>query len=186
MALELDRADIRILDALQQNAALSASELAERCSLTTTTAWRRLQRLEKAGAIKGRVALLDRKAVGLNVLVFAQVKLATTGRESLARFEQAVQRHPQVLDCYSLLGDKDFLLRIVVPSIEAYEAFFLDHLSHCRLSKNRPHCQSPFESLVALSREPRHQAVGIQLEVAVQQLVDLRFCQLATMRAESL
>jgi Lrp/AsnC family transcriptional regulator len=129
MTLELDRTDIRILDALQQDAALSASELAERCSVTTTTAWRRLQRLERAGAIKSRVALLDRKAIGLNVLVFAQVKLATTGRESLARFEQAVQRHPQVLDCYSLLGDKDFLLRIVVPSIEAYEAFFLDHLS---------------------------------------------------------
>jgi Lrp/AsnC family transcriptional regulator len=128
-SLDLDRTDLRILDALQNDAALSASALAERCSITTTTAWRRLQRLENGGAIKSRVAVLDRRAVGLHVLVFAQVKLAATGRESLAKFEQAVRRHPEVLDCYSLLGDKDFILRIVVPSIEAYEAFFLDHLS---------------------------------------------------------
>jgi Lrp/AsnC family transcriptional regulator len=129
MSLELDRTDIRILEALQRNATLSAADLAERCNLTTTTAWRRLQRLEKLGAIKARVAILDRRAVGLNVLVFAEVKLAATGREALAKFEHAVQRFPEVLDCYSLLGEKDFLLRIVVPSIEAYEAFFLDHLS---------------------------------------------------------
>jgi Lrp/AsnC family transcriptional regulator len=127
--MHLDRTDVRILDALQSDAALSAAALAERCSITTTTAWRRLQRLEREGAIKGRVAMLDRRALGLHVLVFAQVKLATTGRESLAKFEQAVRRFPEVLDCYSLLGEKDFLLRIVVPSIEAYEAFFLDRLS---------------------------------------------------------
>ncbi|HPF26980.1 MAG TPA: Lrp/AsnC family transcriptional regulator [Steroidobacteraceae bacterium] len=129
MTPDLDRTDIRILDALQRDATLSAAELAERCSLTTTTAWRRLQRLEQAGAIKSRVAILERRAVGLHVLVFAQVKLMATGREALARFEQAVRQFPEVLDCYSLLGEKDFLLRIVVPSIDAYEAFFLDHLS---------------------------------------------------------
>jgi Lrp/AsnC family transcriptional regulator len=85
--------------------------------------------LEESGAIKGRVALLDRKKLGLNVVVFVEIKLATTGRDALAAFERAVQKYPEVMDCYTIMGDKDFLLRIVVPTIEAYEAFFLDHLS---------------------------------------------------------
>jgi Lrp/AsnC family transcriptional regulator len=129
MTLEIDRLDARILDALQKDGSLSAAQLAERCNLTTTTAWRRLQRLEEQGAIKGRVALLDRKKLGLNVVVFVEIKLATTGREALASFERSIQKYPEVMDCYTIMGDKDFLLRIVVPSIEAYEAFFLDHLS---------------------------------------------------------
>lgn len=129
MTLEIDRTDIRILDALQKDASLSAAQLAERCNLSTVTAWRRLQRLEEQGAIKARVALLDRKKLGLNVVVFVEVKLVTTGRDALAAFERAVQKFPEVLDCYTIMGDKDFLLRIVVPNIEAYEAFFLDHLS---------------------------------------------------------
>jgi Lrp/AsnC family transcriptional regulator len=129
MTVEIDRVDARILDALQKDGSLSAAQLAERCNLTTTTAWRRLQRLEETGAIKGRVALLDRKKLGLNVVVFVEIKLATTGRDSLAAFERAIQKYPEVMDCYTIMGDKDFLLRIVVPSIEAYEAFFLDNLS---------------------------------------------------------
>jgi Lrp/AsnC family transcriptional regulator len=129
MTLEIDRTDARILDALQKDGSLSAAQLAERCNLTTTTAWRRLQRLEESGAIKGRVALLDRRKLGLNVVVFVEIKLATTGRDALASFERSIQKYPEVLDCYTIMGDKDFLLRIVVPSIEAYEAFFLDHLS---------------------------------------------------------
>ena len=129
MTLTIDRADARILDALQKDGSLSVAQLADRCGMTGTTAWRRLQRLEEGGAIKARVALLDRRVLGLNVIVFAEVKLSTTGREALAVFEKAIQRFPEVLDCYTVMGEKDFLLRIVVPSIEAYEAFFLDHLS---------------------------------------------------------
>lgn len=129
MTLEFDRMDARILDALQKDGSLSAAQLAERCNLTTTTAWRRLQRLEEQGAIKGRVALLDRRKLGLNVVVFVEIKLATTGRDALAAFERAIQKYPEVMDCYTIMGANDFHLRIVVPSIEAYEAFFLDHLS---------------------------------------------------------
>ena len=79
--------------------------------------------------IKSRVTLLDREKVGLNVTVFSRVKLQAHGRDSLARFEQAVREHPEVLECYTLMGDTDFLLRIVVRDIKAYEAFFLDHLT---------------------------------------------------------
>src|SRR5512138_1298282 len=78
MTIEIDRTDARILDALQKDGSLSAAQLAERCNLTTTTAWRRLQRLEAEGAIKGRVALLDRRKLGLNVVVFVEIKLAAT------------------------------------------------------------------------------------------------------------
>ena len=144
MTIDIDRTDRRILDALQKDGSLSAAQLAEQCNLTTTTAWRRLQRLESEGAIKGRVAVLDRRKLGLNVVVFVEVKLAATGRDALATFERAVQKHPEVLDCYTIMGEKDFLLRVVVPSIEDYEAFFLDHLSRI------PGVQS-FHSIIALS-----------------------------------
>jgi Lrp/AsnC family transcriptional regulator len=73
--------------------------------------------------------LLDREAVGLSVMVFAHVRLSTQGREAIAKFEQAVRKHPEILECYTTLGEMDFLLRIVTRDIKAYEAFFLDHLS---------------------------------------------------------
>src|SRR5262249_20306986 len=72
---------------------------------------------------------LDREKVGLNVLVFSHVKLAGHGRDALLKFEQAVREHPEILECYTLMGETDFLLRIVCPDIKAYEAFFLDHRS---------------------------------------------------------
>ena len=79
--------------------------------------------------IRSRVALVDREKVGLSVTVFSQVKLNGHGREALTHFEQAVRRHPEILECYTLMGETDFLLRIVCPDIKAYEAFFLDQLS---------------------------------------------------------
>jgi len=127
--LHLDRHDLRILDALQQQATLSAADIGERVGLTATTCWRRITRLEEGGIIKQRVALLDREAVGLSVMVFAHVKLATQGRDALAKFEAAVRKHPEILECYTMMGETDFLLRIVARDIKAYEAFFLDHLS---------------------------------------------------------
>jgi len=106
---ELDRTDLRLLGVLQEHGNLSAAELAERVGLT--------------------VALLDREKLGLSVMVFSHVKLAGHGRDALLRFEQAVRAHPEILECYTLMGETDFLLRIVCPDIKAYEAFFLDHLS---------------------------------------------------------
>jgi Lrp/AsnC family transcriptional regulator len=129
MQVELDRGDLRILDVLQHHANLSAAEIAEKVDMTPSTCWRRITRLEEQGVIKSRVTLLDREKVGLNVTVFSRVKLAAHGRDSLGRFEAAVREHPEVLECYTLMGDTDFLLRIVVRDIKAYEAFFLDHLS---------------------------------------------------------
>lgn len=125
----LDRLDIRILNVLQGDATLSAAEIAERVGTATATCWRRIQRLEREGIIRARVALLDRERLGLSLTVFAHVKLANHGRDALARFEQAVRGHPEVLEVYTLVGQSDFLLRIVAKDIKGYEAFFLDHLS---------------------------------------------------------
>ncbi|MGH8290034.1 MAG: Lrp/AsnC family transcriptional regulator [Steroidobacteraceae bacterium] len=129
MQADLDRGDARILDLIQEHGDLSAAEIAERLGMTASTCWRRVSRLEELKVIRKRVTLLDREKVGLNVLVFSQVKLAAHGRDALLRFEQAVRGHPEILECYTLMGETDFLLRIVCRDIKAYEAFFLDHLS---------------------------------------------------------
>jgi Lrp/AsnC family transcriptional regulator len=133
LQVELDQTDRRILDVLQADGTLSAAEVAAKVNVTATTCWRRITRLENAGVIKKRVALLDRDAVGLSVMLFAHVKLSTQGRDALAKFDQAIRRHPEVLECYTLMGEWDFLLRIVAKDIKAYETFFLDHLSRIPL-----------------------------------------------------
>jgi Lrp/AsnC family transcriptional regulator len=125
----LDRLDLRLLDVLQRRGALSVAEVASQLRLSTTTCWRRIQQLEQNGVIKARVALLDRNALGLDVTMFAQVKLATTGRDAIAKFEEAIRDRAEVLECYTLTGEGDFLLKIVTRNIKAYEAFYLDYLS---------------------------------------------------------
>lgn len=125
----LDRSDRLILDLLQREGALPVAEVAARTGLSTTTCWRRIQQLEHDGVIRGRVALLDRSALGLDVTIFAHVKLSTQGRDAIAAFAEAIRERPEVLDCYTTMGEWDFMLRIVTKDIKAYEAFYLDHLS---------------------------------------------------------
>jgi Lrp/AsnC family transcriptional regulator len=125
----IDRLDLRLLDILQRSGALSVADVAARTKLSTTTCWRRIQQLEKSGVIKSRVALLDRAALGLDVTIFAQVKLATTGRDAIAAFEAAIRDRAEVLECFTLTGEWDFLLKIVTKNMKAYEAFYLDYLS---------------------------------------------------------
>jgi Lrp/AsnC family transcriptional regulator len=125
----LDQLDLRLLDILQREGALSVAEVASKIRLSTTTCWRRIQQLEQSGVIKARVALLDRNALGLDVTMFAHVKLATTGRDAIAEFEEAIRDRAEVLECYTLTGEWDFLLKIVTRNIKAFEAFYLDYLS---------------------------------------------------------
>jgi Lrp/AsnC family transcriptional regulator len=126
---QLDRVDLRILDLVQREGALSVAEVASRTGLSTTTCWRRIQHLEQTGVIRGRVALLDRAALGLDVTIFAHVKLSTQGRDAISAFAEAIRERPEVLDCYTTMGEWDFMLRVVTRDIKAYEAFYLDHLS---------------------------------------------------------
>jgi Lrp/AsnC family transcriptional regulator len=126
---DLDRFDRRILAELQADASLSTAELAERVGLSTSPCWRRVQRLTEEGVIRRRVALLDREKLGLKAQIFAQVKLNSHGRAHLEEFSAAIRDYPEVLECYVLMGSVDFLLKIVVEDVHAYERFFFDKLS---------------------------------------------------------
>jgi Lrp/AsnC family transcriptional regulator len=125
----IDRLDLKLLDILQRRGAASVAEVASQARISTTTCWRRIQQLEADGVIKSRVALLDRHALGLDVTIFAHIKLETTGRDAIGEFEAAIRDRAEVLECYTLTGEWDFLLKIVTKNMKAYEAFYLDYLS---------------------------------------------------------
>ena len=127
--IELDTTDRRILEWLQKEPGINAAELGERISLSQSACWRRIQRLRDEGVIREQPVKIDREKVGLNTMVFAHVKLTSHGRSNLADFSDTVRAYPEVLDCYLLLGNVDFLLRIVTEDIKAYEQFFFEKLS---------------------------------------------------------
>ncbi|MGI4876298.1 MAG: Lrp/AsnC family transcriptional regulator [Janthinobacterium lividum] len=129
MSSDLDQFDLKILSLVQQDASRSTAEIADLVGLSQAPCWRRLQRLKETGYIRAQVALLDRRKIGLNAQIFAQVKLTATGRSNLEDFTLAIREFPEVLDCFVLLGPVDFMLRIVARDIEAYERFFFDKLS---------------------------------------------------------
>ncbi len=128
-AIHLDHTDRRILDLLQTEPGINASEIGEKIGLSQSAVWRRIQSLREDGVIREQPVKLDREKVGLNTMVFAHVKLTSHGRSNLADFSEAVRKYPEVLDCYVLLGNVDFLLRIVTEDIKAYEQFFFEQLS---------------------------------------------------------
>jgi len=125
----LDPYERKIIRELQQDASLTTAELAERIGLSPSPCWRRVDRLEREGVIRKRVALVDRRKVGLNAHIFAQVKLNAHGRANLDEFSAAIRGFPEVLDAYVLMGTVDFMLRIVAEDIDAYERFFFEKLS---------------------------------------------------------
>lgn len=125
----LDAIDRRLLAALQEDARLTSAQLAERAGLSASPCARRIRLLEEAGIITGYVAVLDQVAVGLPVSVFASIKLERQREEELDRFAQAVARWPEVVDCYLMTGQRDYLLRIVVEDLDAYERFLKDKLT---------------------------------------------------------
>lgn len=125
----LDKFDHRILGALQVDSSLSTIELSEAVGLSQSPCWRRLQRLHEEGYIRRQVALLDRSKLGLNVQIFALIKLSAHGRANVAQFTSAVQAYPEVLECHITLGTMDCMLRIVTSSMQSYEKFFFEKLS---------------------------------------------------------
>lgn len=127
--IELDHFERKILRELQRDASQTTAEIADKVGLTPSPCWRRIDRLGKEGLIRKRVALLDRRKVGLNAQVFAQVKLNAHGRANLDEFSAAIGGFPEVLEAFVLLGTMDFMLRIVAKDIEAYERFFFERLS---------------------------------------------------------
>jgi len=127
--IDLDATDRRILELLQTEPGINASAIGERVGLSQSAAWRRVQGLREEGVIREQPVKIDREKIGLDTMVFAHVKLTSHGRSNLADFAEAVRSYPEVMDCYLLLGNVDFLLRIVTEDIKSYEQFFFEKLS---------------------------------------------------------
>ena len=127
--MEIDQADRKILELLQNQPGINATAIGEKIGLSQSACWRRLQRMRDEGLIMEQAVVLDREKVGLTVMVFARVKLNSQGRSNVSEFADAVRTYPEVLDCYVLMGTDDFLLRIVAKDIKAYERFFFERLS---------------------------------------------------------
>jgi Lrp/AsnC family leucine-responsive transcriptional regulator len=125
----LDGIDIKILEVLQADARISNVDLAGKVGLSPSPCLRRVRDLEESGLVRGYVALLDPAAVGLGVSVFVQVSLERQAERGLGEFEKKVLERPEVLECYLMTGDADYLLRVVVPDVAAFERFLMGHLT---------------------------------------------------------
>lgn len=127
--MDLDKTDHKILALIQQDASMPASEIAERVNLSQPPCWRRIKRLEEEGYIQRRAGILSRSKLGLDVVIYAEVKLTANGRQEVHAFEESIRAIPEVTECYVMLGRIDFLLRIVTRDVESYERLYRDHLS---------------------------------------------------------
>lgn len=122
--LKLDAIDRKLLEILQADASVQVAELAERVGLSQTPCWRRVQRLKDAGVITRNVMLVDRQSLNLGVTVFVSVRTNTHTQAWFDRFRAAVQAIPEVVEFYRMSGDVDYLLRVVVPDIAAYDRVY--------------------------------------------------------------
>jgi Lrp/AsnC family transcriptional regulator len=120
----MDAIDRKILNVLQQDASLSVAEIGQRIGLSSTPCWKRIQRLEADGVILKRVALVDQTKIGVGINVFVSIETGDHSQEWLERFAQTVSAMPEVLDFFRMAGDVDYLLRVVVPDMQAYDAFY--------------------------------------------------------------
>lgn len=130
----MDRLDRKILKLLQQDCTLPVADIAKRVGLSTTPCWRRIQKLEEAGYIQKRVALLDPKKVGAGVTVFVFISTSQHTLEWLERFHAVIVDFPEVVEFYRMSGEIDYLLRVVVPDIDAYDRFYKKLISKIELS----------------------------------------------------
>lgn len=122
--IAMDVIDRRILRIVQKDASLSIREISTQVGLTQTPCWKRLQRLDAAGVIKRRIALLDPAKLGLGLTVFVSVEVGDHSSETLARFTAEITAMGEVMEFYRLAGDVDYVLRVVVPDTEAFDAFY--------------------------------------------------------------
>ena len=125
---KMDRVDRRILEHLQRDGRLANQELAARVALSPSPCLRRVRALEKEGVIREYVALLDPIKVGLGMLAYVSVKLEKKGRMPVEQFVRAVQSWPEVVACYSMTGDVDYLMRVQVEDLDHYTRFLMGKL----------------------------------------------------------
>ena len=126
----MDAVDLKILRLLQEVPGISAVELAQQVGLSHTPCWRRVKQLEASGAIMERAVILNPRIMGFDITVFANVRLRAHDEDTLVALEQAAHDRREIVDCFSMSGESDYILRIVVPSIETYEVFLKKVLLH--------------------------------------------------------
>jgi DNA-binding Lrp family transcriptional regulator len=132
----LDAVGARILDLIQNDAALSVAEIAERVGLSSSPCWRRIKRLEEDGIIQRRVTILDREKLGLTFEVYCTVKLSLPTKENLDTFEKAVALWPEVVQCATVTGAADYELRIVTRDMHTFDDFLRDKVLSLGLVSN--------------------------------------------------
>ncbi|MFD0915527.1 Lrp/AsnC family transcriptional regulator [Pseudahrensia aquimaris] len=120
----MDKIDRRILNLLQQDATMPVAEIGKKVGLSTTPCWRRIQKLEEEGIIRKRVALLDPAGVNAKVTVFVSIRTSSHSAEWLKRFSEVTAEFPEIVELYRMSGSIDYLMRVVVPDIAAYDAFY--------------------------------------------------------------
>ena len=125
----LDPLSVRILERMQENSDIGLAELAEATGATPSSCWRRLDELRSRGVIRRSVAVVDPAAIGLAVNVFVQVTLEKQNEAALRVFQTRIARRPEVMECYLMSGDSDYLLRVVVEDLAKYHRFVVDHLT---------------------------------------------------------
>lgn len=128
MPNSLDAIDAKILDLIQKNASLSVAEIADRVGLSSSPCWRRIKRMEEAGIIQGQVTLLDRTSLGLGFEVVANVKLALPSKDNLVAFENLVRGWPEVMECMTVTGAVDYIIRVTTTDMHAYDNFLREKL----------------------------------------------------------
>ena len=128
MQAEIDRTDRQLLRALQDNARLTSGELAEMAHLSQSPCWRRIQRMREEGYIKAQVVIVDREKLGFKMQIFAQVKMTTLSDEDRAKFHKAINDIPEILECYTVFGEMDAMLKILAPDVIWYQDFIFSTL----------------------------------------------------------
>lgn len=131
--MKFDKFDREILRVLQKDATVSMAELSQKVGLSHTPCWRRVKRMEADGIIKQKVTLLDNKKLNLGVSVFIYVTLKNHNGDSLNDFEASVQNIDEIVECHTTSGDKDYLLKVIVESIEEYENLLKSKLTNLPL-----------------------------------------------------
>ena len=126
--MNLSAIDIKILGLLQQDASLTAAEIAEQVNLSVSPCWRRISRLEKEGVITRKVALLNAEKLGIGMVIFARISLSQNDESSLHTFEERVRQYPEVVECYTVTGSADYFLKIVTRDIKQYDRFLRRYL----------------------------------------------------------
>ena len=124
----VDATDLKLLRALQENPDSGIAELGERIGLSHTPCWRRLKKLQNTGIINGRSVQLDADALGLQITVFCSIRLKRHDKQTMEAFEAAARAHPNIVQCYTMTGDQDYLLRVLASSVKAYERIIKDDL----------------------------------------------------------